>query len=104
MSAKCAEIGGEAWFPKSKGSPAKEARAICLGNEAKGIPACPVLDLCREYAVENHINYGIWGGTSPRERVAIRRTRGIAELELELEDEDELDTVEWAEVDFQDAL
>lgn len=90
--AKCAEIGGEQWFPEAKGTPSKAARQICR--------ECPVMELCREYAVVNHINYGIWGDTSPTERVTIRRERGLAEQEPE----DELDLVAWSEVDFQDAL
>lgn len=42
------------------------ARKIC--NE------CPVEVECRDYALEN-LEYGVWGGTSERQRVKIRRSR-----------------------------
>jgi WhiB family redox-sensing transcriptional regulator len=37
------------------------AKAVCLG--------CPVLGLCRAYAVENGERYGVWGGMSEYERM-----------------------------------
>lgn len=50
------------WFPgRSKGpNGANEAKAICAG--------CPVRKECLDYALENEMEYGIWGGTSPTER------------------------------------
>lgn len=36
------------------------AEALCEG--------CPVLELCRDYAVEAQEPYGIWGGTRPKDR------------------------------------
>ena len=38
-----------------------EAKAVCL--------SCPVLGLCRAYAVENGERYGVWGGMSEYERM-----------------------------------
>jgi hypothetical protein len=29
---------------------------------------CPIKDLCRDYAIVAQEDYGIWGGTNPRER------------------------------------
>jgi WhiB family redox-sensing transcriptional regulator len=29
---------------------------------------CPIKDLCRDYAISAQEDYGIWGGTNPRER------------------------------------
>lgn len=40
------------------------ARAVCA--------RCPVRVACREYAVETGAPYGIWGGTTPKERAQLR--------------------------------
>lgn len=34
---------------------------------------CVVKDECLEYALVNNINEGIWGGTSGRERIVLKR-------------------------------
>jgi WhiB family redox-sensing transcriptional regulator len=44
-----------------------EARAVCS--------TCPVVDACRDYAVDNLVHHGVWGGTSERQRRQIRRDR-----------------------------
>jgi WhiB family redox-sensing transcriptional regulator len=36
---------------------------------------CPVKVPCLEYALENRIDHGVWGGTSERERRRILRAR-----------------------------
>ena len=36
---------------------------------------CPVAVHCLEYALANHIDHGIWGGRSERERRRILRER-----------------------------
>ncbi|SKK36907.1 MULTISPECIES: WhiB family transcriptional regulator [Mycobacteroides] len=33
---------------------------------------CPVMDKCRTWALENGEEFGIWGGTTPAERAALR--------------------------------
>jgi len=43
----------------------KEARVICRG--------CMVRSDCLAFAVDTHQDHGFWAGTSPRERVMIRR-------------------------------
>lgn len=54
------------FFPEAKEKKkASEAIAICL--------QCPVLRLCRAQALEQRERYGIWGGTTERERERIRR-------------------------------
>jgi WhiB family redox-sensing transcriptional regulator len=46
------------------------ARAICKG--------CPVTSQCLEYALEERIEHGVWGGCSERERRRIlKRRRGL---------------------------
>ncbi|MDN6284822.1 MAG: WhiB family transcriptional regulator [Corynebacterium casei] len=46
-------------------------------NRAKAICAsCPVLELCRDHALESAEPYGVWGGMSESERsVALRGHR-----------------------------
>ena len=61
--AACAQVDAELWFPVIGGS-AKEAKAICR--------ECPVLEQCLAFAVEHH-EVGIWGGTSEKQRQALRR-------------------------------
>ena len=55
------------FFPTQHESDTR-ARNICT--------ACPVTDLCLEYAVSDPGLVGIWGGTSAKGREAIRRERG----------------------------
>lgn len=38
---------------------------------------CPVTDACLKYALENDIRFGIWGGTTPRDRYTLRRRMGF---------------------------
>lgn len=67
----CLEHPELSWFPEKGGNAAGRAKAICA--------ACLVSDECREYAIEGH-EVGIWGGTSDRERTAIRMARQRAAL------------------------
>ena len=60
----CAQTDPEEFFP-GKGSDTRPAKAVCAG--------CPVLDECRTYALGRPGLSGIWGGTSERERKALRR-------------------------------
>ncbi|MFI6530782.1 WhiB family transcriptional regulator [Streptomyces uncialis] len=45
---------------------ADDAKAVCSG-------ACPVLEQCLRWALDTDQQYGIWGGTTPGERRAMRR-------------------------------
>lgn len=58
-AADCQYTDPEAFFP-GKGESVKAAKRICAG--------CPVSTECLEYALENHIRDGIWGGMSERQR------------------------------------
>ncbi|HEX2318945.1 MAG TPA: WhiB family transcriptional regulator [Streptosporangiaceae bacterium] len=71
QDALCAQADPDAWFPE-QGRTANMARRICA--------ACPVRVPCLDYALSGAdtwagITTGIWGGTTPRQRAAIRRAR-----------------------------
>lgn len=57
------------FFP-SDGVGVDKARKICVG--------CPVATRCLEYALAQHIDHGVWGGCSERERRRILKRRRIA--------------------------
>ena len=59
--ALCAQTDPEAFFPE-KGGSTREAKKVCIG--------CDVRGECLEYALEHEdeSRFGIWGGTSERER------------------------------------
>lgn len=63
---KCRSLPPETFFP-SDGVGVEIARRICAD--------CPVKGPCLEYAMANHIDHGVWGGTSERERRRLARSR-----------------------------
>lgn len=65
----CAQVGGDWWFPEETDSTAgREARLICMG--------CDVRKQCLSFAVRHHED-GVWGGTTPNQRVGIRMGRDV---------------------------
>ncbi|MEA2477395.1 MAG: WhiB family transcriptional regulator, redox-sensing transcriptional regulator [Actinomycetota bacterium] len=66
--ARCTEpsVDPEIFFPERGGS-SKAARAVCKD--------CKVREECLHYALNNKEQFGIWGGTSERERRRLRRER-----------------------------
>jgi len=65
----CREIPPATFFP-SDGVGVEVARGICA--------TCPVKTQCLEYALENRIDHGVWGGCSERERRRILKRRRVA--------------------------
>lgn len=63
--ALCRYQYGEDFFP-IKGSNCAPTRSIC--------GSCPVSSSCLQYALDNGIDYGIWGGLNPMDRRLIRRS------------------------------
>jgi WhiB family transcriptional regulator, redox-sensing transcriptional regulator len=63
---KCKEVAPDIFFP-SDGMGVQVAQRICA--------QCPVASACLEYALEHHIDHGVWGGCSERERRRILRRR-----------------------------
>lgn len=58
-------------FYTERGENTAQARAVCTG--------CTVRTQCLDYALDHREIFGIWGGTSERERRAIRRqTKQVA--------------------------
>jgi WhiB family redox-sensing transcriptional regulator len=62
--AACLEVDPEVFFPERGGS-SKAARAVCN--------RCTVREECLRYALANREQFGIWGGTSERERRKLRK-------------------------------
>jgi WhiB family redox-sensing transcriptional regulator len=69
MQGNCRLYPPAMFFP-SDGVGVDKARKICVG--------CPVSELCLEYALENRIDHGVWGGCSERERRRILKRRRLA--------------------------
>jgi WhiB family redox-sensing transcriptional regulator len=64
--ARCRDVPPEVFFP-SDGAGVEVAQRYCA--------ECPVASQCLEYALENHIEHGVWGGTSERKRRRIKQSR-----------------------------
>lgn len=67
----CAEFGLDSFFPEkgvSRHSNLELIRICC--------DVCPITEECLDWALRNE-NYGIWGGTTARQRVGIRKARNI---------------------------
>lgn len=73
----CGQVDPEIFHP-DKGGSAKEAKAICNGNPRRGTAPCPVREQCLEDALERNERYGIYGGTSERDRRKLRTERTAA--------------------------
>lgn len=63
-NALCAQTDPEAFFPE-KGGSTREAKRVCA--------KCEVRQACLEYALVHDERFGIWGGTSERDRRRLRR-------------------------------
>ena len=82
--AKCVKFKPDSsydpWFPNmddpSGVEDSTEARKICHGTDDGRI--CPLIDQCLEFALVNNERFGIWGGTTPEERITIRKERRIS--------------------------
>jgi WhiB family transcriptional regulator, redox-sensing transcriptional regulator len=71
--ARCRDMDPKIFFPND-GPGVEVAKRICA--------ECLVRRACLEYALDNQIHHGVWGGTSERERRRItkrRREKRLAE-------------------------
>ncbi len=71
-SVKCKGLT-DFFYPNKPSSEVAQAKAVCNGLD--GNPACPMRDQCLQYAIDHHEAYGVWGGTSERDRRKIQRAR-----------------------------
>lgn len=60
----CAETDPEEFFP-DQGESSETAKKVCQG--------CPVRETCLGYALDNEIEFGVWGGLSAIERQRIQQ-------------------------------
>jgi WhiB family redox-sensing transcriptional regulator len=67
MAAGNCRVEPPATFFPSDGVGVEIAKRICVD--------CPVKAPCLEYALENRIDHGVWGGTSERQRRRILKKR-----------------------------
>lgn len=65
-NAACAGVDPDLFFPE-RGDSTREAKALCR--------RCDAQSDCLDYALTQGERFGIWGGTSERERRRMRRTR-----------------------------
>ena len=66
--ARCRDAPPEIFLP-SDGSGVVVAQRYCA--------VCPVAGQCLDYALENHIGHGVWGGASERKRRRIAQSRRV---------------------------
>ena len=64
--ANCVGIESQLFFP-DRGEPTRHAKQVCQG--------CEVRAECLAYALATGQKFGVWGGTSERERRALRSRR-----------------------------
>lgn len=69
-------------YPNQPSSEVARAKALCNGytytdddGKEKVEPACPMRKMCLMHAIDNREPYGVWGGTSERDRRKIQRAR-----------------------------
>ena len=67
----CKDIDKSVFFPSTYGG-VKKAKAICA--------TCPVSAECLQYATDNDLNYGVWGGLGEGDRERLRRQASMAGL------------------------
>ncbi len=70
--ARCREVGIEFFFSEDENE--RDTSVYALGKTI--CSGCFVRRECLEWAVK-HEAHGLWGGMTPRERMAIRRERNI---------------------------
>lgn len=73
--ALCRNVDPDLFFPigsvsKTDLAQAEEAKALCV--------LCPIKDECLQDALDRNIEFGVYGGTSEKERRAMKRREAEA--------------------------
>lgn len=71
---KCKGLTGH-MYPNQPSSEVAKAKSLCNGLD--GNPPCALREVCLRHAIDNHESYGVWGGTSERDRRKIQRARNL---------------------------
>ncbi len=71
---KCKGLTGH-MYPNQPSSEVTKAKALCNGLD--GNAPCALREVCLRHAIDNHESYGVWGGTSERDRRKIQRARNL---------------------------
>ncbi len=72
LRARCRGLPADVFFTEDQ---LHGQRRLDHEDNAKRICcSCPVRVRCRDYSVNAQERYGIWGGTTPRERAAVQRS------------------------------
>src|ERR1019366_1845525 len=72
---KCRGLSPALFYPNSPSSDVSKAKALCNGTD--GTAPCYFRDTCLHYAIDEHEQFGVWGGTSERDRRKIWRARRV---------------------------
>jgi WhiB family redox-sensing transcriptional regulator len=62
VDAVCSQIDPELFFDLRT---EKQAVDVCIG--------CPLMQKCGEYALKNQVEYGVWGGLTEKQRLAMQK-------------------------------
>jgi WhiB family redox-sensing transcriptional regulator len=68
---KCKDLDPAIFFPNDWVG-VQVAQRICAD--------CPMKGPCLEYALQNRVDHGVWGGASERERRRILRSRRLSKM------------------------
>ncbi len=71
----CSEIGSLPFFPETDDVRGRDTATLAMTVAKQLCQRCDHIKECLEWAVETDEAYGIWGGTAPHERRAIKRQR-----------------------------
>ena len=66
----CLSADPDLFFPIATGGPAATAQIMMAQRICAG---CPVRQQCLDFAMRTGETNGIWGGTTPEERIRVRR-------------------------------
>lgn len=69
----CASVGGDFWFPEKSDGSSNSVEMLIAKSICK---SCPHKVECAQWGVEKE-RFGIWGGTTERERSILRRQLNI---------------------------